>query len=64
LFSPSVIGAQGSEGADTNLNLAANKLINSYSPQPQPLPLVQFDSDLTQTAAPPLNDASDCITDG
>jgi len=62
LFSPSVIGAQGSEGADTNLNLAANELINSYSPQP--LPLVHFHSDFTQTAAHPPSDATDCITDG
>ena len=61
VFSPSVIGAQGSEGADTNLNLAADDLINSNSQHT--LPLVHVQSELTQTAARPLSDATDCVTD-
>ena len=55
LFSPPVISAQGSEGADTNRNLAADDLINSNSQHT--LPLVHAQSELTQTAARPLSDA-------
>ena len=57
MFSPPVISGQGSEGADTNLNLAADDLINSNSKHT--LPLVHAQSELTQTAARQLSDGID-----
>jgi len=62
LLSPYIIGAQCSTGADKDLNLTANDLINSYSPQARPL--IQFDSDLAQTATRPQRNSTDYVTDG